>query len=525
MARTFISQLSQVAASEGYDDSLVIGDGLVTGSTSLQTDLNAIRTMIKHAVGQANWYDPLANRDISSIDTDLQTVEEKNFLYRSQNLALVSIATGSNFVTLSTETGTAPTGNVAGASGAGVVVGLATYNAHSMAIVSGSSAVKPKNLISIRDAYTHDVLTSSLSGGQTIYGLLQVESGATLGAAIDDSANRAQISFVYENANGQLVAAPSSDIGGRVINYNYTVRDQFQNLPEDATLAGDVFVDVPEMFLMSDITLDRALDNQGSTPTTTTSDITVDMGAGLSWTFQSEGSDALKIDGNEIVVSSLTSSFKSDVNAFDKSITVDSTGTSVVVGNGTVSTSFGDDMFLNAGNLLVMTDVNNPANLAGLESGVKLAASASSWSDWSGLFGDKGIMDAVHWAYTDLSSSLSNDGSNLQSAIDAAISGSLRRERGNITVDNNISADTDVGLSSDGVDSTGLPPDFAGFDFEKDVEIYLNGVLLRPGTDSGNANDVYPGTVVGGVLQNLKFPYTVTVGSQIVVVVYPNSII
>ena len=56
MARTFINQSSQIGNSESYADNLVTGEGLVTGSVTIQDDLNALRTMVKAVSGEGNWY-------------------------------------------------------------------------------------------------------------------------------------------------------------------------------------------------------------------------------------------------------------------------------------------------------------------------------------------------------------------------------------------------------------------------------------------------------------------------------------
>lgn len=59
MSRTFINQSIQIANSNSYDDTLPAGASLeFSGSnSSIHDDLNALRSMIRHIIGTAHWYD------------------------------------------------------------------------------------------------------------------------------------------------------------------------------------------------------------------------------------------------------------------------------------------------------------------------------------------------------------------------------------------------------------------------------------------------------------------------------------
>lgn len=59
MSRTFINQSIQIANSNSYDDTLPAGVALeFSGSNaSIHDDLNALRSMIRHIIGGAHWYD------------------------------------------------------------------------------------------------------------------------------------------------------------------------------------------------------------------------------------------------------------------------------------------------------------------------------------------------------------------------------------------------------------------------------------------------------------------------------------
>jgi len=54
--RTFINQDQQIEHSKSYDADLTLGVGLKDNATSLEYDLNALRSLVKAAVGSAEWY-------------------------------------------------------------------------------------------------------------------------------------------------------------------------------------------------------------------------------------------------------------------------------------------------------------------------------------------------------------------------------------------------------------------------------------------------------------------------------------
>ena len=54
--RTFINQDQQIEHSKTYDASLQLGVGLKDNAISLEDDLNALRSLVKAAVGSAEWY-------------------------------------------------------------------------------------------------------------------------------------------------------------------------------------------------------------------------------------------------------------------------------------------------------------------------------------------------------------------------------------------------------------------------------------------------------------------------------------
>lgn len=266
MPRTLISQPSQVHSSETYDDALSVGSGLQTGSTSLEYDLNALRTQVKRILWGAasgSWFDSVSEpsgsgsgRGLNTVNYDLTDVEQKRLLFRRQVISMVDVATGSNVALLSSSLGTAPVGLavvyhplLTSSTAVGTIVSLlsgseGSYGTASLSLVSGSTRITPKNLCVIRDAYTLNALTTS-AGSHQIYGLLQVESGTNTGDAFGDVSTRSQISFVYplvSNGTASLTLASSQDVGGRSINCAYVERTAFDDISEEAFLFDDVFV-------------------------------------------------------------------------------------------------------------------------------------------------------------------------------------------------------------------------------------------------------------------------------------------
>jgi hypothetical protein len=71
MSRTFLNQTTQIGNSEVYDDSLEPSSSLeFTGSSaSIHDDLNALRSMIRTAMGSVNWYDAPSG-SLSSLTND-----------------------------------------------------------------------------------------------------------------------------------------------------------------------------------------------------------------------------------------------------------------------------------------------------------------------------------------------------------------------------------------------------------------------------------------------------------------------
>lgn len=75
MARSFLSQLLQVDASASYNDGVASPHtvGVAEAQTSLEGDMNVVRTLLKDLIGSTNWYDQ-SNMTVNGI-TDKYFVE------------------------------------------------------------------------------------------------------------------------------------------------------------------------------------------------------------------------------------------------------------------------------------------------------------------------------------------------------------------------------------------------------------------------------------------------------------------
>lgn len=532
MARTFISQPNQIFSSENYDDTLLTGQALQTSSLTLESDLNAIRTQIRQMLWagvSGSWYDAVtapsgsnSARGLNTINIDLSDLEQKRFLFRRQNLNLISVATGSNFALLSVSLGTAPadfavvshpllpatmlTGTIVAALSASE----GSYGAHSVATTSGSSVLTPKNLVIIRDAYTGQHITGS--NGHDVYGLLQVESGTLNGQSFNDSTHRTQLSFVYEivtNNTSSLVAAPAGFIGGRVIEYSYVRRTALDDIPEDAYLSNTIFLDLGtstsgNFATLADITLDRAIDNQVGT-VTQDQNIAIRIAAGFSWTFLSGTKELWKLvssnteDTLTVAVDRIAFS-SSFASTFEQGISVATGSAPINIGlaSGTIATLSGTNLILSGGKHLMFSDFYGPTSTY-LGGAIPFATATIEWNNFSSDFGNAtSILGALHILSQSASSSIHRTRFNAGTTVGGGGIGA----NVNVTFPTNI----DAQLGS-----------YVGRDFKKDLEIYLNGILLLPG-NAADQNDVYPGTAAS--TGDLKFPYKLKSGSQIAMVIY-----
>lgn len=511
MGRTFIQQDTQIYSSDTYDDTLAAGSTLQSGAANLQDDLNSIRSQLKRAIfddGAGNWYAdiPTVNskkRAISDLNTDLNDIEEKRFLFRSQVLTDITVGTGENWVTLvqaSSETPTEAAAVGAGTFNGAIVATLAAdVGSHSLNEVSGPNAISPKNLVLIRDAATGQILQS---GTKDIYGLLQVETGVVDGDAFNDTNHQAQISFVIENGAGSdLIACPVADIEDKVINYSYVRRINLDSVPETAFLSG-VFID--QSASATDTTLNNAIDNQVGPATQTDRNIRWQITDTFSLDFEDStgardilkiapgaGGDAVTFDVDTFTVTNSTTS------TFTNGVSVDTGGTQINLGVTagqidsagalTVASAAAADLRLLASGEMFLDDVNQTGSTWSQTNGIKLSDTTAEWDDFETVFGEVSILRAIYMAR------------------------SGTRTKGVAVPTGDIAANTNVtGAASPNLDAQ-LPAYLSG-DFLTKVDVYLNGMLLRNGANAAANNDVYPGdTPADG---DLKFEFGLKGGAN-----------
>lgn len=540
MSRTFIDQPTQVFKSDLYDDSLTTGIGLQSGSTTLQTDLNAIRTQIRRLIWgdvSGSWYDTLPQasgsygvfsaRGVGSLGNDLNNVEQHRFLYRRQVLSLLNVATGSNVVQLSTSLGTAPANyavvNNDLISTGTIVATVPTYGTWSSNQVSGSTVITPKNLVVIRDAWTHSTLTNSL--GQEIFGLLQVETGSTSGAAFNDVNGRTQISFVYETmllGTSSLTSVATSDIGGKTVQYTYVTRMGLKDLPEDAYLSNEIFIDTPmpqvggSTVSLSDITLQRAITNQGSSVVTDNNGTSIQLAAGASWIFLSGTTKLWELAStpsgqNTLAMNLYSYGLSSSLPAaFQKGISVATGSTQINVGvtagwieslgSLTLRSFLSSALVLSGGSQIQFGDSfgGSSTYTTGL---IPFATSTLEWSNFKSNFGQISLLGALN---------------TLSAGVVA--SGALRRYRAQSGVTADVAANTNITFPTN-LENSLL--DYSARTFTSDVNVYLNGILLMPGASVSDYVDVYPGTT--RTSGDLKFSMNIRSGSVITMEIFGNS--
>jgi hypothetical protein len=515
MARTLIRQETQIRNSENYTDNLAAGSTLESGAVSIEDDLNGLRSQIARILNDAggnNWYDDISTvngkkRSLFDLNTDLNDIEEKKVLGRAQILTDVTVTAAQNWEILSVSGSEAPTlvAAVATTQNGAVVAQSAlqdaAFNVHELIEIAGANAISPKNLVVVRDATTGQPIQSS---GRDVFGLLQYEATGVDGAAFNDTAegNRVKISFVRMNAGlDDLEACPVGDIAGKTINYNYVLRTNLDAITEEAFLSNLIFTDLTAAV---DVTLDNAIDNQGSTPATSTTNIRIQLTDGTSWQFEdpsgatdivrieaSGGGDSFQFNGTTFDINN-----SSDADFLNGAI-FDSGGTPVRVGvtAGYIDTASAD-LGIRAGGELYLDDSNQTGSTWSQTAGIKLSETTAEWDQFETKFGEVSLLQAIYTAAT-----TGARGTKVYANVTA-----------------NVAEDVDVGGVAGGANLDAQLPDMSTGTFTADYDVYVNGELQRPGANAGANNDYYPGTSLAN--GQLKFEYKLRIGDVVCVVPY-----
>jgi len=500
MARTFIRQVTQIWNSDTYDDTIAAGSTMESGVTTIEGDLNTLRSQAKRAMwadSAGNWYDDLTTtnskkRGINTLNSDLDDIEEKRFLFRADILTDVTVTAAQNYEILVVASSEAPTQTAAvgvvTTVGAVVAFHSGTFGTHSLDEVTGDTALTPKNLCLVRDGTTGDPI---LSDNRQVFALIQSES-AVDGHTFDDASNRVQLSFVRPNSTfDDLEACPVADIAGKTINYSYVRRIDLDSIPEDAYLNGS-FVDQSGSV---DVTLDNAIDNQ-SGPATQTQTIEWQIADTYTLDFQDStgGTNLLRIAPNaagdeiEMNVDTLDVNTTNDVD-FNQALKVDTAGTEIDVGvtAGSIETTGSDDLRINGAGELYLDDGNQTGSTWAQTDGIKLSETTTEWDDFETAFGEVSILNAILQA---------NTSTVVRSKGVAEVTGG------------NYAADTNMTGAGGSPNLSAQLPDYSGVSaFVTDCDVYLNGQLLWNGADASANNDVYPGDAPAN--GDLKFEFQV----------------
>lgn len=495
MARSLLRQDTQIHNSEAYDDTVAAGATLESAAVTLEDDLNALRSQVNRildATGGGNWYDAISTvnsktRSLLQLNTDLDDLEEKKILCRANVLTDVSVPAAQNWVILDVSSSEAPTQVAAvaltqnGAVVAQSALSAGAFDVHEVIEIAGPDATNPKNLVIVRAAADGQVIQSA---GRDVFGLLQYESTGADGGSFDDvsGGNRAKISFVRMNATyDDLEAVPVGDIASTDVNYHYVYRNNLDNLTEDCTLSNLNFVDQSASI---DVTRQNAYDNQGTASVNLANNADLDLGASIEWAIR-DGADADLINITEGSAGGTTTmTVGTDVDVYQNSavdvdfnsgITVNEGGTrpiDVGVNDGVIESTAGD-LEVRATTELFLDDGNQTGSTWAQTEGIKLSETTGEWDTFETNFGEVSILNALNQAFA-------GAGNSTTKYVAAATS--------------NVSADTDVSGPSGSSNLDADLGDYSGVTFVDDVDIYLNGQLLRNGANAAANNDVYPGT-------------------------------
>jgi len=174
MARTLLRQDIQLRSSDLYSDVIAAGITLETGAANLEDDLNSVRSQINRVLdstGSGKWYDDVATintkkRGLKQLNTDLDGLEEKKLLCAAALLTDVVVQAANNYVILNQAAGETPSQVIAilATTDGAVVAQTATsggaFAVHELDAVVGADALHPKNLVSVVDASTGQIIHS-----------------------------------------------------------------------------------------------------------------------------------------------------------------------------------------------------------------------------------------------------------------------------------------------------------------------------------------------------------------------------
>jgi hypothetical protein len=306
----------------GIDDTLTPSNH-DANAIDLKTTIDHIASQVADVLGETNWHDA-PDKTIAALAAQA-TLEATLAETEYKSLTSITVPNGNKAIALTTKgLVTAQHGGTFGTT-------------HDLAEVAGDTTITPRNLLAVVDNATKDPILDS--SGRVIWGLLQHEATAGDGTAFTDTTpERAHVSFVVVSSN-DLIACPIADIEDKVINLHYVRRKALsERVPQD-WMHRSAAVDVPTG--AANVTLNNAIDNQGATPATQTTDIEVRIDDDSEWRFETSdgGRDLLKVApaaaGDELEVNVDTLDINvgaAGVVDIDNGVTVDSGGTPINLG-------------------------------------------------------------------------------------------------------------------------------------------------------------------------------------------------
>lgn len=491
MTRTRITQSILIYASDTYDDTITPSlANFETNPLNAEEDLNNIRSMLSHLrdVQTGNWHDVLVAptaletgtaRGVQNVNDALHALEKKRVLRCVWSLESIAGGAAQGVILALSEIPANTTIAVGAVTTLGTVAEDATtFGTFSAAdVVSGPTAISPLNLVQLVDATTRDPI---LDGADRVYGLLQSENAADGHTATGTTPNRLQISFVKISGGTSLTLVTAGALNGTNFDYCYVERVRLEDLNE-ADFLGGANIDVPSG---TTVTRQVAYDNQGATPVDQTTNAILDLeGPGLAWLVRDDLEAVLlgitegSAGGTSVLqVGAAVDTFDVDaiVNDFASGMRIDTGGERIDIGEnaGVIESTGANDLTVNGNGELLLEDGNRSGSTYA-QVGIKLSETTAEWDAFEVEFGGEvSLLNAI-----------------------VAASNSASRTRVQAVVTANIAADTDVG--GPGGTVTNLDVNLPAYDavtFLTDVDVFVDGVLMRNGANAAANEDVYPGT-------------------------------
>jgi hypothetical protein len=349
-------------------------------------------------------------------------------------------------------------------------------------VVSGSNAISPKNLCVLEDSVNHDPI---LSSGRVVYALFQSESNTDGSTLTGTTPDRAMLSYVRINSGGTaLEVCPTADIAGKTLHYASVGRKALEDLNEQDFLKGAVIDVAGPSYVDRQI----AYDNQGIVPVDLITNALLDLSsAGLYWTIRDLAEAALFTITEGSTGGTSTVTLGADVDTFDSSAIVNDfdkgvkartggveidIGVTTIASTGTIETTGSNDLRVFGARELFLDDGNQAGSTWAQTNGIKLSDTTAEWDAYEAAFGGEvSLLKGITDAYT----------KQKRTKVQAVLTS-------DVVATNNVNgpsyaANCDVDL---------LPFNNVPTSFLQDVEVYLNGELLR--NAAAGTEDVYPGT-------------------------------